>query len=221
MPECDNDLCKDCKDCACKKKIKKAEENEARNKLGAFNAKSENWVSFLKRDNFVGGEVECKEDGVVYRGSLASIKEEYGAICLNLSWYAIFIPRTKEWVKYPVASLSILKTAVIPQEADDNKVVFVFPTSKLFIHPNNYRSKLDIKDVKEPPKSSKRLLFLCLELPFDREVVRKICSEMILETPKKSTLREVVSNFPSAEMRAEFLQRYLDAMKKDSQSVKI
>ncbi len=57
------------------------------------------WEEVLERDDIVGGDLEIQEDGVVYRGPIASVEEEGDMISFRLAWVAR-MDVTDGWLKH-------------------------------------------------------------------------------------------------------------------------
>lgn len=110
-----------------------------------------NWSDVLKRDDLVGGDIESQEDGVVYRGPLAEIKEDGEVIRFSSPWCARMNPESGEWENWHITSSFVNKDMVVPQDIGNGRVFFSMPfLGVCTIFPKG-GSKLEARKVKDLP----------------------------------------------------------------------
>lgn len=107
------------------------------------------WDDVLKREDLVGGDIESQEDGVVYRGPLAEIKDDGDSVSFKSPWCARMNPDTGEWEKWPITSSFVGKDATKPQDIGNGRIFFQMPfLGVCTIFPKG-GSKLDPAKVKD------------------------------------------------------------------------
>ena len=178
------------------------------------------WNEVLKREDLIGGDIESIEDGVVYRGPLAEIKEDDDTVLFISAWCARLNSETMEWEKWNITSLFVSKEMVTPQDVGDGRVLFSMPfLGSCTIIPKS-RDKLDAQKVKGLPNASERLLALYPRLPFDRNMARRVLiekswpdqAEALSKLPVDATLRNLLAKFRHDSSAEEFLWHYIEAM---------
>ena len=106
------------------------------------------WEEVLARDDLIGGDIESQEDGDVYRGPLAEIREEGDAIIFSSHWCARLNRETSGWEKWHITSLLVSKSMVTPVDAGTDRVFLSLPAlGACTIFPKN-GSKLDPSKVR-------------------------------------------------------------------------
>lgn len=175
------------------------------------------WKDVLNRDDLIGGDIESIEDGIVYRGPLAEIRQDGGMIRFISPWCAQM--NDGEWENWHNTS-SFVSTDIVPQDIGGGRVSFSMPfLGVCTIFPRN-GSKLDAHRVKGLPKASARLLALYLDLAFDRAVAERVCTEKsfhdilgkLQDLPDDVSVRDILALFRDDSSAEEFLWFYIEAM---------
>jgi hypothetical protein len=180
------------------------------------------WDTLLANKELIGGDIESQENGVVYRGPIAEIKDEGDTIRFNSPWCARMNPGTGEWEKWDVTSLSVSKSMVQPQDIGGGRIFFWTPFLSVCIIFLNVMggSKLDTRKVKGLPKDSERFLDLFPDLRFDREIAEKVLVEKAFPRtyeafkgkPADATLQDLLGCFKHDSQAEEFLWHYCEAV---------
>lgn len=106
------------------------------------------WDEVLANKALIGGDIESQENGIVYRGPLAEIKDDGDVIRFNSPWCARLNPDTGEWENWDITSSFVSKDMVKPDDTGDGRICFAMPfLGFCTIFPNG-GSKLDPSKVK-------------------------------------------------------------------------
>jgi hypothetical protein len=178
------------------------------------------WGDVLLNKSLIGGELESQEDGVVYRGPIAEIKDEGDIILFNSPWCARINPDNGKWEMWNITSLHISKSMARPQDIGDGRIFFQMPfLGVCTIYPKG-GSKLDTRKVEGLPKDSERFLALFPDLRFDRIIAETVLIEKsftgtyaaIKGKPADATLQDLLDCFKHDSQAEEFLWYYVEAV---------
>lgn len=178
------------------------------------------WNDVLKNEALIGGDIESQEDGVVYRGRLAEIKEDGDVIRFISPWCARQNPETGEWENWHITSSFVNKDMVTPQDIGEGRILLSLPfLGACTIFPKN-GSRLETSRVKDLPKDSERFLALYPDLTFDRDVAGKVLIEKswphqadaLSTLPADATLTDLLATFRHDSQAEEFLWHYVVAV---------
>jgi hypothetical protein len=178
------------------------------------------WDAVIANKALIGGDIESQEDGVVYRGPLAELKDEGDSVRFTSPWCARMNPDTCEWEKWDITSSFISKSMVRPQDIGDGRIFFQMPfLGVCTIFPNG-GSKLGTHKVKGLPKDSERFLALFPNLPFNRDVAKKVLvekswphqAEAIEGLSSEATICGLLAAFRCDSQAEEFLWHYVEVV---------
>lgn len=106
------------------------------------------WDDVLARTDLIGGDMECIERNVAYRGPLSQMRVSGDIIYFDSLWCARRNPNTGEWKKWRNTPLYVNKTAVTPQDLGHGRVHFSVPFAGVCtLNPKN-GNELDPRKVK-------------------------------------------------------------------------
>lgn len=83
-----------------------------------------NWQDVLNRDDIVGGDLETQEDGVVYRGPIASIELKNGLVYFTLPWMAVL--NNGKWLKWHTRDCFVIADC-LPHNIGNGRIKFEMP----------------------------------------------------------------------------------------------
>ena len=116
------------------------------------------WGDVLKRDDIVGGELECHENPAVFRGPIKSVKLEGKMVHITMTWTAQMIPSVrspKPWAlisgsmkKKDMISVTANVGAIRPTDIGEGRVSFEIPMLGLYIIFPKGGSQLDLANVR-------------------------------------------------------------------------